>query len=175
LRSGADAVRINCAHDGPDEWARMVENVHLAEKRTARRCRIMMDLAGPKPRTGEVRTPPDENRLHEGDSLLLSGNPDPRVEISPFQATCTSPEIIRQLQVGQRVLIDDGRMQSRVEVIYPAGVLLRIGGHLVKKTPQLRALQSWPMERNIRPGLDAGPVLISSRRTRGARSARCPV
>jgi pyruvate kinase len=126
LRSGADAVRINCAHDSPDEWARMVENVRLAEKRTARRCRILMDLAGPKLRIGEVRTPRNEDRLHEGDSLLLAHRLNPRLRLNPFQTTCTCPEIIRQLKVGERVHIDDGRIQSCVEAIHPAGVLLRI-------------------------------------------------
>ncbi len=45
---GMDCARINCAHEGPDEWARMVAHVRRAERSTGRRCRIEMDLTGPK-------------------------------------------------------------------------------------------------------------------------------
>jgi pyruvate kinase len=54
LISGMDVMRINCAHDGPQEWAAMVENLRLAEKAVGRSCRIQADLAGPKLRTGPI-------------------------------------------------------------------------------------------------------------------------
>jgi pyruvate kinase len=56
LRSGMDLARINCAHDGPREWRAMVRNVRRAERELGRTCRIVMDLSGPKLRTGPVRT-----------------------------------------------------------------------------------------------------------------------
>jgi len=56
LAHGTDCARINCAHDGPAEWRRMVRHVRRAERETRRACRILMDLGGPKLRTGPVRT-----------------------------------------------------------------------------------------------------------------------
>jgi pyruvate kinase len=50
-----DVMRINCAHDGPDVWAAMVENLRRAERAVGRSCRIQADLAGPKMRTGSIR------------------------------------------------------------------------------------------------------------------------
>jgi pyruvate kinase len=54
LQQGMDCMRINCAHDGPAAWVRMVDHLRQAEQALGRSCRIMMDLAGPKLRTGSL-------------------------------------------------------------------------------------------------------------------------
>lgn len=54
LASGMDIMRINCAHDDVQAWRAMVRHLRVAEKRTGRRCRVLVDLAGPKLRTGAV-------------------------------------------------------------------------------------------------------------------------
>lgn len=53
VHAGMDVARINCAHDHPDDWARMAAHV-----RAAGPCRIAMDLAGPKLRTGPLAPGP---------------------------------------------------------------------------------------------------------------------
>jgi pyruvate kinase len=58
LDSGMDCARINCAHDGPDAWAGMIRNLRYAERTAGRRCRILMDLGGPKLRTGPMQQVP---------------------------------------------------------------------------------------------------------------------
>jgi pyruvate kinase len=55
LLAGMDVMRINCAHDGPEAWLAMIENLHLAERALGRVCRIQADLAGPKLRTGSIK------------------------------------------------------------------------------------------------------------------------
>ena len=54
LRAGMNIMRINCAHDSPAAWQKMVENLRAAERRTGLKCRIQADLAGPKVRTGPI-------------------------------------------------------------------------------------------------------------------------
>ena len=54
LEGGMDIARINCAHDGPDAWVAMAKRVREAARRLGRPVRILMDLAGPKLRTGPV-------------------------------------------------------------------------------------------------------------------------
>jgi pyruvate kinase len=54
VAAGMNVARINCAHDGPDVWLRIIANIKRAAKELDRSCRIMMDLAGPKLRTGAV-------------------------------------------------------------------------------------------------------------------------
>lgn len=54
LIQGMDCARINCAHDTSEIWMRMIEQINLARRETGRSCRILMDLGGPKLRTGEI-------------------------------------------------------------------------------------------------------------------------
>jgi pyruvate kinase len=58
LKSGMDCARINCAHDDEAAWGRMVANIRAAERELGRPCRILMDLPGPKLRTGEIAPGP---------------------------------------------------------------------------------------------------------------------
>jgi pyruvate kinase len=54
LRAGMDVMRINCAHDDVVVWRRMAEHLRRAERSVGRPCRIQVDLAGPKLRTGRI-------------------------------------------------------------------------------------------------------------------------
>ncbi|MGA2664214.1 MAG: pyruvate kinase [Nitrososphaerales archaeon] len=58
LSAGMNLMRINCAHDDPETWALMVENLRRAEAKTGRRCRLLMDVPGPKVRTGPMEPGP---------------------------------------------------------------------------------------------------------------------
>ena len=58
LVEGMDCMRINCAHDDAGCWAAMVAHLRRAEKETGKRCRILMDVAGPKLRTGPLEPGP---------------------------------------------------------------------------------------------------------------------
>lgn len=58
LDRGMNVMRINCAHDGPNQWQRMVENLRLAEKESGKSAQVAFDLAGPKLRTGPIQPSP---------------------------------------------------------------------------------------------------------------------
>jgi len=58
LSHGMDCMRINCAHDGPEVWSAMIANLRRAEKEMNKHCKVAMDLAGPKLRTGPVQRGP---------------------------------------------------------------------------------------------------------------------
>ncbi len=51
LAAGMNIARINCAHDGPEVWKRMIQNLHRAKTDLRKKCKIFMDLSGPKLRT----------------------------------------------------------------------------------------------------------------------------
>lgn len=63
VAAGMDIARINCAHDGAEQWAAMAKNVRRAAKRVGRPVRVLMDLAGPKLRTGAVAAGPAVLRI----------------------------------------------------------------------------------------------------------------
>lgn len=58
IDAGMDVARINCGHDTIDVWTRMIENVRNASIQAGRECRIAVDLAGPKLRTGDLLAGP---------------------------------------------------------------------------------------------------------------------
>lgn len=58
VSAGMNSARINCAHDGPDVWLAMIENVRRASEQLRRKVKICMDLGGPKIRTGPIRPGP---------------------------------------------------------------------------------------------------------------------
>jgi pyruvate kinase len=58
IAAGMDLARINCAHDDAETWRNMINNVRAAGAEAGKDCRVIMDLAGPKLRTGELRPGP---------------------------------------------------------------------------------------------------------------------
>jgi pyruvate kinase len=54
LAAGMDCARVNCAHDNRATWKKMIANVRKAQEELGKDCRILMDLAGPKLRTGAI-------------------------------------------------------------------------------------------------------------------------
>ncbi len=63
LTSGMDCARINCSHDTAAEWSAMIENIRRAAHEARRDCPILMDLPGPKLRTGPIVAGPRVLRL----------------------------------------------------------------------------------------------------------------
>ena len=54
LKQGMDCARINCAHDDEVIWKKIIDNIRELESD----CKIMMDLGGPKLRTGKMKPGP---------------------------------------------------------------------------------------------------------------------
>jgi pyruvate kinase len=52
--AGMDIARINCAHDDAAGWTAMARRVREAARAAGRPVRVLMDLGGPKLRTGEI-------------------------------------------------------------------------------------------------------------------------
>jgi pyruvate kinase len=63
LKKGMTCARINCAHDAPSVWQGMINNIRRAETETGRTCRILMDLAGHKIRTGGIALEPPVHHI----------------------------------------------------------------------------------------------------------------
>lgn len=55
---GMNCMRINCAHDHEAGWQAMIDNLRRAQRETGMVCRVLMDLAGPKLRTGPLAAGP---------------------------------------------------------------------------------------------------------------------
>jgi len=112
IDAGMDCARINCAHDDPSSWGRMIDNLRAAAKARGAACRVLMDVAGPKCRIETLRAAP-KYRVKVGDRLSLATSVDPLskggVAIQP-----SFPQVVDALEIGAPVWINDGKIGARV-------------------------------------------------------------
>lgn len=115
-RAGMDVARINCAHDGPEAWRAMTAFVRDAAAIVGRDIKVLMDIAGPKIRTGAVASVEKKARLQAGDRVRLVASGAPRVdERISFSAAVSLPEMVTRLSIGDRLRYDDGKLEAVVE------------------------------------------------------------
>ncbi|WP_460275460.1 pyruvate kinase [Celeribacter sp. ULVN23_4] len=124
LRAGADAMRINCAHDRPEVWAKMIARIRATQDDIGRYVPVLMDLAGPKLRTGPV-SGPNKQRVFVGDRLDILRHP-PSGKGKHVATTLSHPELINSLTPGMSVFIDDGKIGAEVIEITKKGAKLRV-------------------------------------------------
>lgn len=124
LLQGMDCMRINCAHDDAATWARMIEHLRRAEQALGRSCRIVMDLAGPKLRTGPlepgpavIRVRPQRDcfgRVITPARIWLTDQSTPQPAPSPADACLPVPaRWLGRLHQGARLTFTDARDAAR--------------------------------------------------------------
>jgi pyruvate kinase len=137
LRAGMDIARINCAHDSAADWVAMVRNVRRAARRLHRPVRVLMDLAGPKLRTGPVADAPAVLKLKPTRDVLGRVIANARLGLRPSgtsrplagASVCigADPGWLAGLQTGDQLTFRDARAaRRRLTVIgrQPAGVIV---------------------------------------------------
>lgn len=104
--AGADVFRINMSHTSHDNLRGLVSTIREVEKEINRPIGILIDLQGPKLRVGTFAQGPIQ--LNVGDLFTLDSDETPgtlqRVHLP-------HPEILSAVQIGDRLLLDDGRVR----------------------------------------------------------------
>lgn len=122
LKAGMNCARINCAHDNENVWLRMIRNVKEAEKETGIPCKILMDLMGPKLRTGPLQEGPKLLVIHPAHNTLGQTTEAAKVWLAPpaalppKEADAWLPvetDWLAQLQEGDRLYFTDTRSRKR--------------------------------------------------------------
>ena len=113
VSKGTNCVRINCAHDDPVAWKKMIDNVKLVSADLGREVKVAMDLAGPKIRTGGIKT---SIKVHEDDMIYIHKTLPPKDQRDPggHHITCTSKKIFASLKPGESILFDDGKISAQI-------------------------------------------------------------
>lgn len=125
VESGMDCMRINCAHDSPPVWLAMIENLKRARAETGRACRILMDLPGPKLRTGTMEPGPAVLKCRPKRDLygrVISPariwlTSDVKARPAPNAATVTLPlptPFLETLRSGDILRLRDSRKAHRL-------------------------------------------------------------
>jgi pyruvate kinase len=122
LDAGMNVARINCARDDEDTWAAIIRNVRQASDIAHKPCRIVMDLAGPKIRTGDLRPGPRVTRIRPRRDPLGRVIAPRRIRLipadTPWQGTKSAVlpvprECIEYAHVGDTIRFRDTRGRKR--------------------------------------------------------------
>jgi pyruvate kinase len=123
VQSGMDVARINCAHDEAGAWIAMAVHVRAAARDAGRSVRVLMDLGGPKIRTGPIAPGPCVLKLKpERDAYGVVVAPA-RLLLRPLGGNAAGDgavhtldvpaEWLAQLRVGERIDFVDARARRR--------------------------------------------------------------
>ena len=124
IGAGMDIARINCSHDCDAGWSGMVDNLRDAARASGRPCRILMDLSGPKLRTGPMQPLPPVvrvrpvrdrmGRIERAARVWLSAGPSAASERRSADA-CLQVDAawLNACDEGDRIRIRDARGSGR--------------------------------------------------------------
>ncbi len=129
LEAGVNLVRMNYSHGHRDDHARRVEQVRTLAQKMKLEVGIVADLQGPKIRLTGFRN--DSIMLSPGDELVI--DPDyPANDGDDHHVGVTYKDLPKDVQAGDTLLIDDGRIILKVEDVNENQVetVVLVGGKL---------------------------------------------
>ncbi|AJG21388.1 pyruvate kinase [Cupriavidus basilensis] len=124
FEAGADVFRLNFSHGSHDDHKRRYDAVRQVEAETGRPIAVLADLQGPKLRIGTFAA--GKVAVKAGDAFVLDSDP------SPGDATrvhLPHPELFRVAAPGQSLLIDDGKVQLKIEAVASGSIATRVVNH----------------------------------------------
>ena len=114
IEAGVDVFRINTAHGSREEHARTLQQIREASTQCDFSPGVLLDLAGPKIRLGELVSEPYDCEL--GAKLtFIRGNESKAAD----ELTSTYDRLIDELDVGDRVMLADGTVSLQVIRVTP--------------------------------------------------------
>jgi pyruvate kinase len=150
IDSGMDIARINCAHDDASDWQAMAANVRRAAKVLGRPVRILMDLAGPKLRTGPIAAAPTVLKLRPQRDVFGRVLINALVGLRPAGSTLpvagatvclgVKPRWLAQLEAGDQLDFKDaaGAQRSLKVIRRDDAAVLAECGKTARLVPQTR-------------------------------------
>ncbi|CAN8268234.1 unnamed protein product [Cochlearia groenlandica] len=126
LKAGASVIRINCAHGDPSIWGEVIKRVRRTSQMLEMPCRVLMDLAGPKLRTGTLKPGPCVMKVSPKKDAygnvvspavvwLSHTGTEPPAHLSP-DATISmqNQDFLAGLQIGDSIKLCDARGKKRM-------------------------------------------------------------
>ena len=124
VEAGMEVMRVNCAHDSEREWEQIIAHMHRATQESGKPCKVLMDLAGPKLRTGPIRRGSHVVRWRAGKDArgaivarariaLVGKHAGPESLPSPDVRLPVPETLLRSVRLGDTVRIKDSLGKSR--------------------------------------------------------------
>ncbi len=112
VKAGATTFRLNFSHGDHQEHANRIDTIRKVSKELGFNIGILQDLQGPKIRLGKFKQGPIT--LSTGDKFALTSK---QVECSKYVACVTYEKLADEVTSGSRILLDDGRVEMKVESV----------------------------------------------------------
>ncbi len=128
IHAGMNVARLNFSHGSYDDHARMIALLRDVSDQYDTPITLLQDLQGPKIRVGNLPNGPID--LKEGEIINLV--PLAAAEAIPGVVGIDYPYLADEAEPGMQILLDDGLLELKVEVIDPPKVTCRViqGGPL---------------------------------------------
>ncbi len=108
IEAGLDVCRINFSHGAYKVHEQTIKNIRTADKNLGTTTAILADLQGPKLRVGDIEG--DNLELKEGSEIIFSTK---EVPANSKKLYITYPEFAKDVKVGERILLDDGKLELK--------------------------------------------------------------
>ena len=112
--AGMDAVRVNFSHSSHEDAARTIALAREVARDVDRPLAVLADLQGPKIRVGVLPGPLD---ITKGDVYVFEALHDTDAGASGGPIPITYPDLASEMDTGDRLLFDDGRIAFVVEEV----------------------------------------------------------
>jgi pyruvate kinase len=120
VRAGADVFRINMAHGTPEEHQAIIDRVREAGSALNQPLGVLVDLAGPKFRLGEIVGESVHCDLG-AEFAFVAADPQHAREL-----TTNYPPLMREMSAGDQVMLADGNVSMRVTKVAKNRVDMRV-------------------------------------------------
>jgi pyruvate kinase len=129
IRAGMNVARLNLSHGNFTEHSRYIRLIRELSQRSGTEVAILIDLPGPKYRTGRLKG--GQAILKKGATVVLTTD---QIEGDAAMVSVNLPELYQDIKKGDTVLLDDGAMQLRVSEKKDGRVKCKVivGGTLTK-------------------------------------------
>ena len=114
LKSGMNMMRLNFSHGNYEEHKKKIDNFRAAQAETGIRAALMLDIKGPKIRTTKLKDGKNVN-IVSGQEFIITT--DKSVIGDEKMVAVTYEDIIQDVKVGEKLLIDDGLLQFSIKEI----------------------------------------------------------
>ncbi|WP_305786402.1 pyruvate kinase [Symbioplanes lichenis] len=112
VEAGMDVARMNFSHGSHEDHQKVYETVRAAAQQTGRAVAVLADLQGPKIRLGKFADGP--HQWDNGDVVTITSD---EILGSKERVSCTYKKLPQEVKVGDRLLIDDGKVAVEVSAV----------------------------------------------------------
>ena len=129
ILAGVNVCRMNFSHDTGAAQGKKIDAIRKISAELNTPVGVLVDLQGPKHRIGNFKTE-EKYPISVGQTFTFDSNPAPGDSV---RVQLPDADVMRSLRVGERILLNDGKIEMQVTEVLPDSV----------KTKVIRGTEIW--------------------------------